>query len=724
MVNSLDALLRPSSIALVGASSDPAKPAGRVARELARFGYAGELLLVNPNRSDIDGQLCYPSVLAIDEPIDLAILALPRDLVFSALEDCVAAGVPAVLIYAAGFAELDDEGALLQSQISSIADESGIRVFGPNCQGFLNRFAAVSTSWAEVFPDPADMGKGATAWISQSGAVGALAYSLLRDAGVDVGFWASLGNEVDVSVAELIEYAVQQSEVELVCVHVESIKDVARFRRAAELAQQLNKPIIVLKGGRTPAGSEATRSHTGALASDDRGYTALFNQVGVIAVDSVESLVTVAMLAQSTARDSAALTGGRVAVLTGSGGMGAMIVDSCFDANLETPGLTLYEAERIQPLIPSFVRAANPIDVSTAAVSDPEVFGRLIVETQQLSSHDLYVVCLVTLRSREVMSRILHGIRAAIDETGAPVAIVMMGCHEDGVLIARELSLAVREESQTPVAALAALVRWARRAKLRPLAGPEAQLPVSDVEPTVARAFTEYETKRWLAERGLKVGESVLARDEVAALRAGEALGYPVVAKISSPSALHKSDIGGVRINIEGESALRDAFRDLNDLALSFGDSSGKSGVLIEKQAPRGVEVVVGFSKDPALGWLMMVGLGGVFVELLGDVSVRVLPVTRTDVTSALDELKGSALLRGARGAAVADSNALVDLVLQLSEIVERSEGIEEIELNPVFVHPLGEGVTVVDALALLSSSEEEEAKTITSELAAIARAD
>lgn len=710
MENSLNALLRPSSLAIIGASSDPSKPAGRVLGELARFGYSGEIYLVNPNRADVDGRPCHPSVSAIGKSVDLAILALPRDHVVGAIEDCVAAGVPAVLIYAAGFSELDEKGTELQEQISSIALESGIRVFGPNCQGYLNRFASISTSWAEVFPDIAEMGDGSTAWISQSGAVGALAYSLLRKAGVDVGFWASLGNEVDVSVSELIEYAVQQPEIELVCVHVESIKDVGRFRQAAALAKKRNKPIIVLKGGRTPAGSEATRSHTGALASDERGYAALFDQVGVVAVRSVEELVTVALLARTAALEPDAFARGRVAVLTGSGGMGAMIVDACSDAGLSTPGLKPHEASFIQPLIPSFVRAANPIDVSTSAVSDPEVFGRLILETQRLASHDLYVVCLVTLRSRDVVSRILHGIRSAVDQTSAPVAIVMMGCHDDGPSIARELGLAVCEESQTPVVGLAALVRWARRAASR-VAGPEeTALPNLDVGGSPRpQSLTEYETKHWLAERGVELAEGFVVQDENEAVRVAERLGYPVVAKVSSPSALHKSDIGGVRLKIAQEADLREAFRDLNELVRTLGNQTERSGVLIERQASPGVEVVVGFSKDPALGWLLMVGLGGVFVEVLGDVSVRVLPVSRADVVSALVELKGAALLRGARGASLADVDALVDLVLQLSTIVGGSEGIDEIELNPIFVHAVGAGVTVVDALALLSPESEEQ---------------
>lgn len=702
----LSRIFRPHSIAIVGASADPIKPGGRALTELHRFGFSGRIYPVNNRRDEVSGIRCFPSISQLPEVVDLAIVAVPREAVVEAVEQCVVAGVGGVLIYSSGFAELDDEGAALQRELTRMAHSGSTRVVGPNCQGILDVAGHVSTSWADVFPEASMMVPGPVAWISQSGAVGAVAYSELRRAGLDINYWASTGNEADLTVEELIRHVIEDPGTQLVCGHVESIADPMAFRSTAARARELGKPLILLKGGMTPAGSQAARSHTGALVGDSRAYTAFFDQCGAILVRDLQSLVATASL---FARYRSAQFGTRIAVIATSGGMGAIIADECYDRGFRVPSLAPQTIQRAREILPPFIRPANPIDVATGVLTNPIILHELIVEVERAGTHDQIVVCLTTLQSERLLTEVLDSIRAAAEHSSLPIALVLLACHERGLELARERGLVAFTETISPISGMAKLASWSNGTSADRPDEPHEEPAMPDGIPSVVtlegQLLSERAAKARLEAHGLPVPKGGLVTGPELAVDVAQRVGWPVVAKLSSDRLAHKTELGAVKLGIGDEQHLDRAISELFGIAEAYGLPRKDVAVLIEETARPGVEMLVGLRKDPALGWLLVVGVGGELVEVMDDTAVRVLPVTRAEVDSMVRELRGLRLLQGVRGKGRHDIEAFVDVVLRVCELVVSEPGLRELELNPVRVHCRDGGVTILDALWISSET-------------------
>ena len=705
---SLSQLVEPRSIAVIGASGDATKPGGRALAELKRFGFSGNVYLVNNRRDRIGDMQCYASVASLPEAVDLAIVALPREFVLTAVEDCVASGVGGVLIYSSGFTELDASGAAIQDELTRLSGSGRTRIVGPNCQGILNVAAGISTSWADVFPDPDQLELGPVAWISQSGAIGAVAYKALADAGVGIAYWASTGNEADVTVQELIDLVIDDPNTRVVCGHVESIKDPASFRVTAERARHMGKPIILLKGGMSAAGARATQSHTGALTGDTRAYGAFFRQCGVTLVRDLDALVATASLYVHCPESSFA---SRVGIIATSGGMGAILADACADEGLVVAPLAAETLKRANELLPPFIAPANPLDVATGVLSDPGLPGRLVLELVEAQSHDQVIVCLTTLQSRDMLENVLDGISSAARKTEVPVALILLACHNDGPALARHRGIAVFTETVSPVRAMGNLHRWAPRKSA-------ATAPKSNVvEPDTSSSesdkliLPEHVAKQRLARYGLRVpaGHAVVSESEALSVASG--LRFPLVAKVSSTRLAHKTEHGAVRLGIASPEDLVRAFHDLQSVADALDLAPGDDHILIEEMAAPGIDVLVTIRRDPALGWIAVVAAGGELVEVMDDIAIRVLPIGPGDVEAMISELRVSRLLEGVRGRGPHDSAALVVEVLALAEFMSGSLDVDELELNPVRVHPAGGGVTILDALWTITPGAAPEAR-------------
>lgn len=704
--HSLHSLLWPESVAVIGASPDVSKIRGRLLSFLVANDFAGKILPINPSHKEILGLPCHASIGDAAQQsggkVDVALVAIPAGSVLPELERCAAAGVRHAVIISSGFAEEGGESAEIQHRITELTQRTGMRVSGPNAEGYYNAVLSLAATFSPTLADkPAATPRVSSNRIgiaAQSGGVGFALFQQGRQAGLDFSYVVTTGNEADIGIAELVEYMVEDEATKVIFLYVESIRDAVRFERAALRAREAGKHIVTVKIGRSESGSRAAASHTAAMAGWNVAFDALFARCGVHqALDMEEALALCTLLAACPKP-----AGNRIAVVTASGGAGAWAGDTIERLGGRVPLLSEPLQARIRAHIPSYGGPANPVDVTAQALRNG---GMLRIVDMLMDSDEVDAVLVVTslavkhfFYDKEMLQRLAASQRKPFlfYTFSIPTAEALTALAECGVPATVNLP--------GTCSALLRLAQPAPRGYGDRATPPALPVPVQRTLADAAEVLCEYEVKDILARYGVTASREILATSEAEAVAAAAKLGYPLVMKVQSPLLPHKTEIGGVRLNLRSEAEVRDAWQALVAAAENhLGSEQLRAqfrGILVQGMATKGHELIIGTVRDPAVGPLVLVGFGGVAVELYRDVVYRMAPVTPEGARDMLDSLKSAALLKGFRGQPVVNVEPLCRLIAEVSRIAwELSDAVDEFELNPVIVHADNSGLTIADAL-------------------------
>jgi acetate---CoA ligase (ADP-forming) len=701
MLHPLDSFFAPQSIALIGASRDHEKIPGRLLAMLRKNEYPGRLYPINPNYDEIDGLKCYKSIAAIGAPIDLAVIVIPARAVLGALEQCAAAGVRNAVIISSGFAEEGGDSAAMQDAIVALARKTGMRISGPNAEGFysqVQRVAATFSPTVDVKPGVAPLvaTRRRIGIVAQSGGIGFAISHRAKALGIALSYVVSAGNESDLGAGEFLDYMVQDNSTDVILLFIEGIRDVDKFMAAAKRAAEIGKPVIVTKVGRSHAGFRAAASHTASMAGWSGAYDAVFAKYGFIVSNDLDEALTIAAVLTTNPLPK----GDRVAVLTVSGGAGIWGADTVSMLGLNVPELSEGIQSQIKAWMPSYGAAGNPIDVTAQGVTSGGL--QKSIELFNGSSEIDATLVVLSLSSETRMPFREAELKPVIEAQTKPVVFYSYTLPSD---------FARRELAKSGVVVLSGLThvgvamrRLLDYARFKPAPQADlASLPTRDLSAHLtSSALSEADSKALLRDAGIGLPDEVLVKQRDALDAAIAKVGFPLVMKIQSPDIGHKSEVGGVRLNITTKGEAFSAYRDLLESVQKQLPDAKIQGVLVGPMAKKGVEIIIGTLLDETFGPLVMVGLGGVATELFRDVIYRPAPVSAAETATMLDSLKAAPLLKGFRGSAKADVAALSQLIAQVSLLAERLRNeVGEIELNPVLVHPEGQGVTIVDALVV-----------------------
>lgn len=715
LAGSLTPFFRPRRVAVVGASREKGGIGHRVLDCLRNGGFTGSIIPVNPHVDTIDGLPAFSSLSAIPDSIDLAVITVPAHLAPSVIDECAAKLVPAVIMIAAGFAETGERGARIEQELRMKIQQHGIRLIGPNCFGLMNLDPTVrlNATYTPVFPP-----FGSVSIASDSGGVGAMVVMAAQRLNIGISTYVSLGNHVGVTVNDLLEYWEQDANTQVILLYLETIPDPRRFRRLTERIGR-HKPIIALKAGRTTAGQAAAGSHTAALAANDRTVDALFVQCGTIRASTMEEWLALAV-AFSNQRHP---VGRRVGILTNSGGAGVLCADSCERAGLVISPLPPSVSATLASFLSPLAALTNPVDVIGIATEDQHAAA-----TETLLCSDVLDALIIVHLSINVTDNdqaaagIIRGIRAArLAGSWKPVYLCWMAegdadrrFHVDGEVIPTYHS---PEMPAFAISRILSYETWRERSAKGVFLPPAREMPHLDLPQAKAICAKALSARgpSWLATQEIQslfatvnipvAGRLATTADEAVAI--ANMIGYPVAVKLASRLIPHKTELGVVCLNITGEQAVRHTFETIQNRLAQAGKSDAMEGVLVQPMVSGGVELLIGATRDPHFGPLIAVGLGGIHVELLGDVQFGLAPLTNRDTSRMMRNLKGYPLLTGYRGGPVMDVGGLEDVLLRISCLVEAITDISQLDLNPIIVLPEGQGCRVVDARVLVQASSE-----------------
>lgn len=690
----LSRLLSPRSVVIVGASPTPGALGNVVLRNLERHGFAGDIHLINPKRDDIDGRPCLKSIDDLPDGVDAAVLAVPGAAVLPSVRALAARGVGAAIIFAAGFAEGGEEGLAAQAEVARIAREHGMVVEGPNCLGLVNYSAGVPLTFIETpLFDMAD--KPGVGIVSQSGAMAVVLGTTLMSKGLAVTLTVSTGNEAASGVEDYVDYLIDDPATPAIAMIVEQFRKPARFLTLAERARAAGKPIVLLHPGTSSAARESAATHTGAMAGDWALMKAKVERAGVVLVDSLEALGDVVELAVRTRP----LQPGGTAVLTESGAFKALTLDLAERIGLALPAMAGETAAAMRAAIPDFIPVSNPMDLTAQALVDPDLYRRTL---EPLLADPAYAALVfgIIQTDPETCARKFPAIIDAIRACDPQKPVIFAGIDE-GAPVPAEYIDGLRAIGvpyfPSPDRAFRALAHLARRAA-RGFGRSEGAAVTLDLPVGVV---PEYRAKALLAPVGIPFPAGGFAADVGAAKAIAARVGYPVAIKAQSAQLSHKSDAGGVILNIADDAALEAAWDRLFANVAAYDAGIALDGAQVEAMGKRGVELIIGARNDPEWGPVILAGFGGVTAELLHD--VRLLPhdLSHDAICAELRALKQGALLDGYRGSPALDVDAVADLIVGLGRVLAGTPAICEIDLNPVVVYPRGQGVVALDALIL-----------------------
>jgi acetyltransferase len=685
------AFLNPTSIAVIGASSQPGKVGHDIFKNLLTQGFPGELYPVNPTHPDILGKKAYPTVTDLPSTPDMAVIVTPAATVEGVLDECGKKGIKTVVIISAGFGEIGtDEGKAREAKLKEIAKNYSINLVGPNCLGVLRPSMGMNASFAKSLPKT-----GTIALLSQSGA---LAVALLDQADtLQLGFSLviSMGNKAVMDECDFLEACESDNETQVIGLYLESIKDGQRFLNLAKRIGQ-KKPIVLIKSGVTTYGQRAVSSHTGALAGSDAAIEAACIQSGIHRAKTTEEFLDILSVLQT----QPTLVSPQIAVITNAGGPGILATDKAEKSQLVLPALTPEGEESLKKVLPPAASVHNPIDVLGDAGADRYASA---VET---AMDDAHIDGLVVLLTPQVMTPVEEIAKAIIDSAKRhpliPMTVSFVGGSsvEAGVSLLRNEGIPCFETPERAVAALAMLKERKETAESVFTVNNTRKSSAASLLQNQKGLLNEDATQKLLSTYDLPLPKQALATTAVEAKALSKELGFPLIAKISSPDILHKTDVGGVRANLKNEEEVAQAFTEIFETVRSKSPTADLKGVLLQKLLPPGNEFIVGAVRDPSFGPLLMVGLGGIYTELFADTAFRIAPITENDAYAMLEELKSWKLLLGMRGKPQADINALASLLVKVSQMIVECPDIKELDFNPVLVSE--SGVTVVDAKVVL----------------------
>lgn len=690
----LSRLLHPRSVAVVGASDDPLRIGGRPIAYMRQQGFQGRLMPVNPNRPQIQGLPAFASVADLPETPDVAIVAVAARLAPQVVADLGARGTQAAIVFSAGFAEMGPEGAALEHRMLAAARSSGVRLLGPNSLGVLSPrlgFYGSFTSVVEMgFPDAGRVGIA-----SQSGAYGSHILGLAREFGIGVSSCAMSGNESDITLGELVQAFVDDGDTDVIAVYSEGIRDGARLLAALEAARRARKPVVMMKVGTSAVGSAAAQSHTASIAGNDAVTDAVLADHGVVRARSTEHMLDVARLATRRIYP----VGNSLGVITVSGGAGVIVSDAAETVGLAMPEMPAAAQQHLRALIP-FAAPRNPVDCTAQFMNDLSIAGRFTEAVVQEGGYQSILGFFTyTVGAASIADGLRAQLKAVRDRHPDRLFVLCILASRERVRQYEADGFTVFEDPARAVVAIEAMGRFGEAFARRP----------GRAAPVVARVAlpaetpSEAEAKHVLGEAGIAVAPERTCATADAAVAAAEALGWPVVMKILSPDILHKSEIGGVLLDVADADAVRAGFATLIERGRQAVPTARIEGVLVAKQLGGGVECILGIQRDPVFGPVAMFGLGGIFVEVMKDVVLHQCPFGEDVAERMIRSIKGAPLLLGARGKPPVDVKALAAMLSRLSVFAyQAGERLQSIDLNPVFALPDGQGAYAADAVLSL----------------------
>ena len=696
-------MLRPRSIAIVGASPTPGALGAKLLANLERNGFDGAIHLINPKRAQINGRACLASVDDLPEGVDVAVLAIPQPAVLDAVRALARRKAGAVVIFSAGFAEGGAEGLAQQEEIARIAQAAGMVIEGPNCLGSINYLDRVPLTFVDtdISAEQAAFNRAQPniAFLSQSGAMMAVVARSLADRALPLSFAVSTGNEAASTIEDYLEYALQEPSTRVLALFAESFRHPQRLLAAARRAQELGKLMVLLHPGKSSAARESAATHTGAMAGDYAVMRTKVERAGVVFAETLEELGDIAEIAlrcQSLPRQGLAVVGE-------SGAFKALCLDWCEELGLELPAVHDADSPALREALPPFVALSNPLDLTAQGLVDPDLYRRTLVA---LLGDERFSAVMVGVIQRDAIDVKLEPLLQALREQPGHKPVIIAGLDEGAQVPAhylqafRALGVPYFPSTERVLRAVQRLAAHAGRsvnAAVLP--------PVTLALPAQREVVPEYAAKALLAPAGIAFGASQFATTADEAVAAADTLGWPVVLKAQSAQLSHKSDAGGVALNIQNAAALRAAWAQMQDSVRAYDASIVLDGILVERMGQRGLELIIGAKNDPQWGPVILVGLGGVTAEVMQDVRLLDADLSQAEIVAELNRLKSAALFHGFRGAPALDVAAVAVLIERLGQVLRGTPAIREIDLNPVIVYPQGQGVLALDALMLLDSA-------------------
>ncbi len=682
----LTRLLRPRSVAIVGISPEPGSIGANALNNLTGIGFTGDIHLVSRSNREVGGRPCVGSIDELPEGIDAAVLAVPRAATLDAVTACVRRKIGAAIVFAAGFAEMDEAGRTEQETLAKLAREAGMGLCGPNCIGLVNIPGKVALTFEPLAPPKAGKGR-AIGVVTQSGAMCSSLRLALLAKELNLSCIVSTGNEAQLTTEDFVSFLVDDEFTRVIVLFMEQVRDPRRFLALVGEARRRHKPVVLMHPGRSARAQSSARTHTGAMADNHAVMSALLRREAVVLVETLDELIDAA---EMLARFEKA-PGKGAALMTNSGAFKGYALDFAETLGLDLPELSPAMAEAIKKILPPFAAIENPVDVTAQSIRDATILGRTAAQLLADPAMGSLVISIVAGAPRFAMDK-ANAVIAGIADLEKPIAVATMG---DETELPREFATVLREKGlaffRSPDRALRAMARatWYGRA----LAAAERRAPpmdLPDYPPPAAGSLAEYQGKAFLTELGIPVLAGELARDVDAARAIARRIGFPVALKAQSAELHHKTDAGGVILAIADEAALAQAWNKIAANIKKTRADIALDGMLVERMAAPGLELVVGAHRDPVWGSFITVGLGGIWIEALADMRLFAADLDRDGIVAELQSLKGAALLAGHRGAPPADIGAIADCMLRLGALLRSDPRITELEINPLAVYPKG----------------------------------
>jgi acetyltransferase len=696
----LEAIFEPQSVAVVGASPDPSRLGHQVLRNILQHGYKGHIYPIHPKASSVLEFPAYPSVLDVPDPIDLAVIVIPTKFVIPVVKECGEKGIKGLIVITAGFKEVGVEGKKLEQELLATVKHYGMRMVGPNCLGVIDTISRLNASFAALMPND-----GQIAFMSQSGALCTAILDWSKNQGIGFSRFVSLGNKADVDEVALLKAWNDDPHSKVILAYLEGISDGQGFMEAARQITR-NTPVIAIKSGVTEAGTRAASSHTGSLTGSESAYEAAFAQSGIIRARTMGEIFDLATVFAYQPR----IKGNHIAIVTNAGGPGIIATDATERSGaIQMASFTSETIEQLQRDLPPTANVFNPIDVIGDARSDRY---RVAIKAALADPNVDALAVLLTPQAGTDNEEIARSIYELSKDQDKPVVASFMGGYSLGpsLKILNECRIPNYTFPERAVQALAAMARYNEYCQR-----PQEEFVEFEVDKEKVRQLFadmrkagrvelgEIEAREVMHAYGMRLPKSKLAQTPDEAAKIASEIGYPVVMKISSPDILHKSDIGGVRVGINDPTAARDSFELIEYRARKYSPDARVWGILVQEMVRKGRELLVGVNRDPQFGPLVAVGMGGVYVEVLRDVALRLAPISKQEVAEQIRSIKTFPLLRGVRGEPTSDIASIEEVVLRVSQLVTDFPEIVEMDINPLVVHNEGEGSIVVDARIILS---------------------
>jgi len=692
----LSFMLQPKSIAIIGASPDINKLNGRPLHFLRRDGFAGKLYPVNPKYSEINGLKCYPDVASLPEAPDMAVVAVSQKLATGAVEALGKKGTPVAILFSSGYSETGDQGAAYERELMDVAKKNGIRICGPNNLGLINAFENVTATFSQYADQPPIAGP--VAFASQSGAFGTGISALARSRGIGLGYFVNTGNQADITLVDALMEIADDERISVLSAYIEGLRDGRELIQLAHKAMTVQKPLIITKVGRKAAGARAAASHTGSLAGQDVVFDGVLKQHGVIRARNEEH-----MLDLVSAFSCCPIPNGKgVAFITQSGGAGVLMADRAEELGLTVPTPSEATQEKLRDVIPSFGATANPIDVTGQFLAEPKILSESIKISLQDPEIDSCVVWLQLMHGySDLLVEIFTDVKESVEK---PFIVCWLEAPAQALQQLRDAGICVIGATERSVDAIAGLVQYGEAKKLC-ATNTTAPTDVDILDTTVAgMAVPTMTAAKMLENFGIPLAPTKLAETPEHAKEISEQLGYPVAVKIESPDILHKTEAGGVRLGLETAADVETATQEILTAAKAYNPDAMITGVVVQRMAKPATELVLGLRRDPVFGPVIMVGLGGIFVEILEDVAFAAAPVTPAQADAMLNRLQGRAILDGARGKLPVNRKALTDTICNLSNFALAHTEVSELDLNPIFADD--KGVVAVDWMMIEDAKE------------------